>query len=243
MVEDVEAVWATLVEPRPTPVANAPRVTVAELIVAAAPESEVDGVSTALGMTELVSLGLLHRQDVHFVERRRFAPAAQAERQGLPRPAGAPPVGTSPGAEWLLAGSWVGVPGDSSTVDLRLIHVESGVARASTRFRVPAGADLVGVSRRVNGALLALLDDEGLLPDASDAAASPALRSWEATEVPRPAFDAFRRGIAAEDAFQWERARHAYGEAIQLSGGEFAEAALALTRAARLRAGGTLGSS
>jgi hypothetical protein len=55
--------------------------------------------------------------------------------------------------------------------------------------------------------------------------------------------EAFARGVAAEDVFDWEAARRAYQRARQLGGQGFFEPDVALARVARLRAGGTLGAS
>ena len=85
-----EAEWATLFRPRIAPLAD-PRIAVGSISMG----EERWQLSTAAGspalvVQKLVCAGLLRRADVQFVERRRFAEAAERERRGLTRPAGAP---------------------------------------------------------------------------------------------------------------------------------------------------------
>ena len=54
--------------------------------------------------------------------------------------------------------------------------------------------------------------------------------------------NAFFAGLASEEVWDWEGARAGYQAAEALDAGFF-EANVALARAARLRSGGTLGSS
>ena len=239
------AEWQALFRPRPTPLQGAPRIAVGELTLSEEkPWALTAPVPAATGLAELVSAGLLRREDIQFVERRRFAEAAERERRGLPRPAGAPPVGTSPGVELLLTGS--ATPflfGDSALFNLRLVDPATGRVRTAWRVGIPKGADPAAVARRVTGSLLAALDSLGALPRWADPLAAAAPRVWTASGVPVTAVDAFLNGVAAEDVYDWEGARRAYQRAAALGGFVFFEPPVALARVARLRAGGTLGAS
>ena len=230
--------WEGLASPRPAPLAGAPRVALGDL---AAPEASgaTPALSSADGLLELVAAGLLRRRDVQFVERRRFSAAAERERRGIPPPAGAPPLGSSPGAQLVLSGSWLAL-GDSAFLALRLIDPATGVNRTAWRVGVPAGADPTSVARVVTGTLLATLNELGLLPASSEGAA-PA--TYQPSGVPLVAAEAFVRGVQAEDRYDWETARVAYQRAKELGGPGFFEPDVALARAARLRGGGTLGAS
>ena len=79
--------------------------------------------------------------DVEFVERRRFSQAADMERRGQARPVGAPPVGVSPGAELVLAGSWAPASADSAYLDFRLTRAETGEVVTTFRRSTPISAD------------------------------------------------------------------------------------------------------
>ena len=98
-------------------------------------------VPPAVTIQELIGAGLLRRADMLFVERRRFAEAAERERRGLPRPPGSPPVGTSPGVELLLTGTMTPLLGDSAWIDMRLVDPATGGFRSAWRVGVPRGAD------------------------------------------------------------------------------------------------------
>lgn len=265
-----EAVWASLERERPSPLPGAPRIAVSEIVplgeelgrdlpdVSDSPATASGGSSRAsapgstrasltVGLQELVSLGLIRRRDVRFVERRRFGPAAEAERRGAARPPGAPPVGTSPGAEMVLAGTWSPVGPDSAYLDLRLADARTGRVIASWRTATPRSADATALARTAVGGLLAELDAAGRKPDWDDPLASSdvpvAPASYENTEIGPGATAAFLRGLAAEDRYDWESARIGYRRALRDADGRFFEAEEALSRAARLRAGGTLGES
>lgn len=240
------AEWQAIFRPRPTPLAGAPRIALGELTLAdEKPWAELGaGVPAALAVSELIAADLLRREDVQFVERRRFAEAAERERRGLPRPPGAPPIGASPGFELLLVGSQTpALFGDSALFNLRLVDAQTGTVRAGWRAGIPRGGDPTSLARRITGSLLATLDSLGSLPRWNDPVPSAAPRTWTASGVAIGAVEAFARGVAAEDAYDWEGARRAYQRASQLGGGAFFEPEVALARVARLRAGGTLGGS
>ena len=239
-----EAEWQQLLRPRPTPLPGAPRVAIGDIFVSGG----WDWASAAI--QELVGVGLLRRPDVQFVERRRFAEAAERERQGLPRPPGAPPVGASPGAELILMGTLSPLMGPSARMNLRLVEAGTGVNRVGRSFVVPRNADPVALARRTAGALLAMLDtlrtatEQGRpahpFPSWTNPIPTAAPAFWLESDVPPEAVDVFLMGVADEDAYDWEEARRAYQRARAFGGEAFFEPEVALARVARLRAGGTL---
>lgn len=232
-----DASWQALVQPRPAPTAGAPRLSLAEALLTtdawALPES-----GSALALTELVAAGLLERTDVNFVERRRFFPAAERQRRGLPAPAGEPPVGTSPGAEWMLHMTVVANPAIPGALDLRLVHVQSGANRAGWRVDLPRGADAAGVARTIVGSVLAKIDELGL-----GTSTGPPADIFAPTTIPNEAIAAFLNGVRWGDLYRWDLARASYESAVNLAGGAFVEAEVGLRRAARLRSGSPLGGS
>ncbi len=236
-----ENLWEALREPRPEPLPDAPRVTVSEILLLDDPWGLETPIPTALGIQELVSAGLLRRRDVEFVERRRFSHAAELERQGRPRPRGAPPVGTSPGAEMALAGSWAPSGPDSAYLDCRLTDPETGRVLYTFRQATTPSADPTALARSITAGILRTLEEAGRLPTWSDPLPGTTPERFSPSRVGLVAVAAFFRGVAAEDRYNWEGARAGYQEALDLTGAEFPEARAALARVARLRAGGTLG--
>lgn len=241
-----ESVWLGLAQPRPEPLDSAPRVSVVELILLESAGIEDGAVPSSIGLQELVAAGLLRRRDVQFVERRRFVAAVERETRGLPRLRNSPAPGVSPGAELQLAGSWIPA-GDSATLDLRLVTVETGAVLAGWRTTTPLGVDPTSVARTIVGSMISALDGLGRIPLWTDplvsAAFEPAPTTYSPSGVPDEAVAAFFRGVEAEDRFDWEAARRAYQEAMEMSSDGFFEPHMALARVARLRAGGTLGGS
>ncbi len=240
-----ETQWGALERPRTERLADAPRVTVAEMILFETAWARGGDVSAALGLQELISAGLLRRADIDFVERRRFAEAVERQRRGLPRRRNAPPIGTSPGAEFVLTGSWIPA-GDSAALDLRLVEAESGGIARSWRTLTPRHADPTSLARLVVGSTVEKLHELGRLPAwtdprAADVALAPV--TYVASLVSLEAAAAFIAGVAAEDRYDWEAARRGYQAALETAGPTFLEADEALARVARLRAGGTLGGS
>ncbi len=237
------AEWQALYQPRPAPLAGAPRIAIGELTLGEdKPWALTASVPAAIAIAELVGTELLRREDVQFVERRRFAEAAERERRGLPRGAGAPPVGTSPGTELILAGSQTPfLFGDSAQFNLRLVDPATSAVRAAWRMSVPRGGDPVALARRLTGSLVATLDSLATLPRWVDPVAAATPRAWSPSGVPLTAVDSYLRGVAAEDVYDWENARRAYQRAGELGGSTFFEPGVALARVARLHAGGTLG--
>lgn len=236
-----DAEWAALATPRPEALAGAPRVSVGEVLLVGTPAWSAAPVDPGLGVSELVAAGLLRRQDVRFVERRRFAAAAEAERTGAARPEGAPAAGSSPGAQYLVSATWASVGLDSAYVDLRLSDAESGAVVASWRGATARDADPVALARRVVAGTLAALDGLGVRPRWQDPDAGAAPAAYQASGVSAAAVASFFQGLAAEEAWSWERARMGYQAAVAAGGASFVEAAAALARTARLRNGGTLG--
>jgi hypothetical protein len=196
-----------------------------------------------LAISELVGAALLRRADVEWVERRRFAAAVAAERRGDARPAGAPAAGVSPGAEFILSGSWASVGLDSAYLDLRLTQSETGSIVTSWRAATPNDPDPTSLTRTVVGSLLGALGRLDRLPVWSDPSPDAAPVSYRTTGISTDAVEAFLVGLAAEERWDWEAARRGYQTALEEGGARFVEAEAALARAARLRNGGTLGAS
>lgn len=236
-----DAEWRALATPRPSPLDGAARVSMVEVRILAAGAATPAGIDAGLAVQELASLGLLRRRDVRFVERRRFAEAAERERRGLPRTAGAPPAGVSPGAEFLASASWSSVGLDSSYVDVRVVEAATGRVVASWRGATGADADLPAVARRVVHGVLVALDELGRRPDWADPLPWAAPAAYRPSDLPAPAVDAFLAGLAAEERWDWEGARRGYQRALDQD--PFPEAEAALARVARLRTGGTLAAS
>lgn len=231
-----EAEWRALATPRPEPLDGAPRVGLATVEILSTPSWTLPaGMSPGTAVTELAAAALLERRDVRFVERRRFARAAEAERRGEPRPSGAPPAGVSPGAELLGAGTWVAPGTGSAWLELRLTDVATGGVVATGRTETAVDADPVALARALVASLEEALAEGGRLP----AVAAP--RPPEGVPPPT-ATAAFLRGLAAEERWSWEEARRSYRSALE-GAGAFPEARAALARTARLRTGGTLGAS
>ncbi len=239
--ETPESVWDGLYRPRPDPLPGASAITVSEILILGDPWKLEAPVTPGLGIQELVSAQLLQRRDVHFVERRRFTLAAERERRGEADPPGAPPVGVSPGADLTLSGSWAPAGPDSAALDFRLIRTESGEVVETFRQMMSLEADPVSVSRAVTASLLDTLRELERLPEWTDPIPRTATAEYAPSGIGDEAVAAFFRGVAHEDRYDWEGARRAYQEALDLGGDGFFEAEVALARVARLRRGGSLG--
>ncbi len=231
------ASWQSLATPRPLALPGAPRVSVGPVQILARGAPDVYPVPTELAVQELTSLGLLRRRDVEFVERRRFAAAAERERRGESRPTGAPPVGVSEGAEFVATATWASVGLDSSYVDVRIADATTGQIVSTWRGAADRDADLVAIGRRIVRGILDALDGLEPLPRWTD----PELAAYERSGVSEASLDAFLAGLAAEERWAWDGARVGYLAAIDT--GTFLEAEAAMARAARLRTGGTLAES
>lgn len=230
--------WAALTRPRPAPLDGAARVVVQGIEVQGATPGAAAVVPPEVVLEELIGAGLLRRRDVNYQERRRFMEAVRMEDAGTPRPAGAPPIGTTGGAQVLVTGAW---SMDRMQVALRLVDVETSEVIRVGNLRVPSDADPISVARAVVGWVTQGLEDRGRLPDWEDPIADSDPPSYTSAEVPPLALDHFLRGIEAEDRHDWEAAREAYLAAREAGGGHFFEADAALARVGRMRAGGTLG--
>lgn len=226
--------------PAPYAGGRCPRVALSGVeLVTSPPWPAAAPVAASLGVTELVAAGLLRRADVRFVERRRFAAAAEAERVGQPRPRGAPAAGVSEGAE-LVAAVVVAPLGSSQlTVEVRLADATTGAVRSSSRHLLPTQVDPVAVSRIAVRGILDALGTLGRLPPWNDPFPTAAPIDFVPSGVPESAVADFLAGLAAEEAWMWDRARVAYQAAARRVG--FVEAGAAQARTARLRLGGTLG--
>lgn len=240
-----EAEWRALREVRPEPLPGAARVTVSEVsLVGDVPWPEGTSVGAELGISELVTANLLRRRDVDFVERRRFAAAAAAERRGEPGPPNRPPAGVSRSADFGIGATWIPTSAEAASVEIRLVDVETGNVTGTGRIALPRSADGVALARAVAQGALRMLDELDRLPAWDDPRALP-VRSANvpaASGVSTEAMRHFLRGLAAEEAWSWERARRGYQDALALEP-DFYEARAALARTARLRLGGTLAES
>ena len=231
--------WVGLATPRTPPVSGAPRIALGEIVVTDA-WGATTPVTPSVGLQELVVAGMLRRGDVQVVDRCRFNALAELERQGLPRPAGAPALGVTPGAEFLLLRSTRAL-GDSTFLELRLVNPSSGETRAAWRATAARVADPPALARAAVATLLEALMRLERLPSWEDPIPEAAPSRYVPSGIPDAAWRAFLTGIAAEDRYDWEGARGAYQRALRLAGPSFLEAEAALARAARMRAGGTLG--
>ncbi len=242
-VEANEAEWRELATVRVAPLTGAVRVSVGEIgLLDDNPWGLDTSLGASVGLSELVAVGLLRRPDVRFVERRRFAAAADAERRGEPRGPGAPPVGVSPGPEFILSATWALFGAATAYLEGRLINPASGRVERTWRTETPRDADAVGVARVIVGGLVAELGRMGRAPAWSDPFAHAAPTTFEPTNISVSAVNAFLAGLASEEVWNWESARVGYQAATTLDP-NFFEADVALARTARLRSGGTLGSS
>lgn len=241
-----EAEWRELREPRPEPLPGAVRITVSEVDFAGAyPWPEGARVGPSLAMSELVVANLLRRRDVHFVERRRFADAAAAERRGDPAPPGRPPPGVSESVDLGIVVIWLPTTAERANLEIRLTRVETGAVDGATRVIVPGDADPVAIARSIVGGAVEVLDELGRLPEWDDSpapAVGAAANARGDSRVSTEALLHFLRGLAAEERWSWEGARRGYQQALE-SDPDFHEARTVLARAARLRLGGTLAES
>lgn len=234
-----EAAWRSLATPRPDPLAGAARVSIGAVqLIGELTWNPAVAVSPELAVAELVAAGLLRRRDVQFVERRRFAAAAAAERSGQRRRPGAPPAGVSPGADFIATAVWAQLTPDQSSVEVRLAAARTGVIEGSARVALGAEDDPVTIARSFVTALLDALDDVARLPAWEDPMAG-ADGTTTSSHVEDAALRSFLQGLAAEESWDWEGARRGYQAASDDPA--FFEATAALSRAARLRLGGTLG--
>jgi hypothetical protein len=237
-----ESEWRALATTRPTPLPGAARLGLAEVELLGQPAwPSGSRVSARLGVTELVAAGLLRRADVRFVERRRFAAAADAERAGAARPPGAPAAGVSPGAELTATVTWVALGTGGASLEVRLSETATGRVAGTSRAVVPVDAEPIALARAAVATILATLRELGRLPTWNDPVAGAAPAAYVASGVPPAALADFVGGLAAEEAWRWESARVGYQAAARAPG--FFEAEAALARTARLRLGGTLGES
>ena len=238
-----ESEWQALASPRPAPLPGAVRLAFSGVQLAAEPEwPPASFVSHELGLSELVVAGLLRRRDVEFVERRRFTAAVESERSGGGRLPGSPPAGVSRGAELTATAIWLPLGGGQTVLEVRLANLATGAIAAARRQAVPADAEPVGAARVIVATILEALEDIDRLPDWIDpleGTAAPA--AYSPTRLPASTVSAFWAGLADEERWNWEAARRSYQSASATEG--FFEAAVALARTARLRAGGTLGES
>lgn len=226
--------WEAIRQVRPDPVTDAPTVTV--------PPFEgllPEGMSVTLA--ELVMARFLHRRDLVMVDRRRYAAAVERLRRGLPADPSAPEPGLSPGADWILEAAASPTPGDDVTLTVRLTESATGRIAATRAVTSPSKSGWLGAAREAGDLLLDMLREAGRLPVDGQETAPWALAG--PVDSPEEAVRLFAEGVGAEDRWAWEEAGSAYEAAGQAGGAGFTEAAQALARVSRLRAGGTLGRS
>jgi hypothetical protein len=233
--------WRALASARPAALPAAARLSLTGVEILGRPPWTVAPLSADLALAELVTAGLIRRADVRFVERRRFAAAVAAEQAGVPRPAGAPPLGVSQSAEILASAVWVLLPTGTASIEVRLTEATSGAVIGTRRAPLPADADLVAVARLTVGTIMETLGEVGRRPTWTDPVRNAAPSRFVASGVSARALQSFVAGLAAEESWRWETARASYREAAENVG--FFEAESALARTARLRLGGTLAES
>ncbi len=133
-----DAAWQVLARPRVPQLTGAVRISVGEIaLLEENPWGLGTSIPSSIGISELVATGLLRRRDVRFVERRRFAAAAESERRGERRAPGAPPAGVSPGPEFILSTTWVSFGAATAYLESRLIDPASGRVEHAWRTQRP----------------------------------------------------------------------------------------------------------
>ncbi len=233
-----EAEWRALALPRAEALGGAPTVTITEFDFAGPfPQSWDGDLTPSVLLTELAAAGLTGERSIRFLERRRFTPAAEAERRGIPPPPGQPRVGVSPALDYHVFPTWIPLS-DSARIDVRLVEPGTGSIVLSGAGMVAAKEDVVAVARVTVAVAISLLAEEGLLPGAEGAAASPGMNGSVPHGVRATDIQSFVRGLSAEERWDWEEARRGFGGAAR--DGVFYEAVQHLARTARLRMGGTL---
>jgi hypothetical protein len=236
-----EAEWRALRTDRVPALPGSPAVSVYEVRITgnwSAPGGDHDAL--AIGVTELVAAGLMRRGDVDFVERRRFAPAAEAERLGTSMPPGQPAAGLSRQVDFVVHVTWVPVPGGEASAEVQLVDPQSGEVVEGSRATLARSADPVAVARAVVETTLELVDRRANRPAWDDPLVTrnrPA-NAGGISGVSAEAIKRFLDGLAAEERWNWEGARRGYQMAA--SDPSFHEARILLGRVARLRLGGTL---
>jgi hypothetical protein len=240
-----DAEWRALRASRPAPLPGALRVTVTAVDFLGPYTWPAAGISASIGVSELVSAGLMRRRDVAFVERRRFSAAAEAERRGERRQRGRPPTGVSHPVDFSVQSVWIPLSTDSASVEVRLVDMQSGQVVQSARSMIDVAPDPLILARAIVREALTLLDDQEPRPAWADPLdASPLDPTANGDGEPRvapQALSSFLAGLAAEERWNWEAARRGYQAAA--TDASFHEAATLLARAARLRLGGTLAES
>ena len=233
-----EAEWRALRVDRPTPLNGAIRVSVGDIDFAGPYAWPGAGISSSIGVHELVAAGLLRRRDVEFVERRRFVAIADAERNGETRRPGQPPAGVSVTPSFSIQAVWIPLSATRTSVEIRLMDVLSGEVVQSTRAMLPSEPDAVTLARSIVDGAIAMLDDEGHLTAWVDSLASEPANAEATSGVSPASLVNFLAGLAAEERWNWEGARRGYQAAAAEPA--FHEAVTLLARAARLKLGGTL---
>ncbi|MDZ7780181.1 MAG: hypothetical protein U5R14_09670 [Gemmatimonadota bacterium] len=236
------AEWQALATARPTPTPGAPSVALGTIELLGTTNWDLpSSLQPTVVVSELVTVGLLPRTDLEFVERRRFTAAVEAESRGTSRP-NAPPAGVSEQPELVLSFTWTDLEGTGGTLEMRLTDSGTGAVRDAWRRTVPAEAEPVTLARHVTSGLVERLEALDLLAEPMGDPGRSASTVNARSDVTDQAFRHFARGLAAEEQWRWDRAKAGYESALSADS-TFAEARAALARTARLRLGGTLADS
>lgn len=236
-----EADWRALRTDRVPSLSGAPALSVFDVQITgtwSAPGGDHEALAT--GVTELIAAGLMRRADVDFVERRRFAPAAEAERLGRSLPSRQPAAGVSRPVDYIVQVTWLPIPGGDASAEVQLVDPASGEVVEGDRATMARSADPVAVARAVVATALSLVDRRTSRPVWTDplmAGNAPA-NAGGASGVSAEAIRRFLDGLTAEERWNWEGARRGYQ--LAASDASFHEARTLLGRTARLRLGGTL---
>ena len=237
-----DAVWQSLATARPASLNGAVKISVGPVEVSGTDHwGLAESTDLPLAFSELIVAGLLRRPDVSFVERRRFTAASDAARRGV-LPSTAPTVGVSVAPDYVLGASWSSFGMSTAVLELRLVDPQTGRVAHSWREETPSDADAVGLARVAVGSLLNELAGMDRLAGWSDPLASAAPADFIRSAVGASAVVSYLAGIAAEERWDWDRARQGYQLALDKDP-SFFEARVALARTARLRLGGTLAAS
>lgn len=237
-----DAEWRALRTAPVVALPGAPTLSVYEVRIGGAwsgPGADHDALS--VGITDLIAAGLMRRADIDFVERRRFAPAAEAARLGRTASARQPEPGVTRQVDHVIQATWLPLPGGDATVEVQLVEPSTGEVVDGMRATLPRSADPVRVARTVVATALTLVDRQTTRPgwgDPMNVGSNGSANADGSSGVSPTAIRHFLDGLAAEDRWNWEGARRGYQ--VAAADASFHEARTLLGRAARLRLGGTL---
>lgn len=114
------------------------------------------GISSSIGVHELVAAGRLRRRDVEYIKRRAFLVIAGAERNGEPRQPGQTPAGVSVTPAFSIQAVWISPLATRTSVEISLMDVLNGEVVQPTQAMLPFEPDAVTPERPiVDGAMKA----------------------------------------------------------------------------------------